>query len=347
MNLWTLRESYQSVRPFRVEAVRQLGFTERQADFLAHVLVFSGVFMERQYCRFMGLTHGRKSVDFLAKLVERGYATVIAPGKAHSGRLYHLHHKPLYEAIRLPNSRNRRRVALGRFIERLMLLDVVLGDKNHHWMGTEKDKAGYFQKLELFGRPPATAEDLPRIVYQAGGKSTTRYFPDKLPIGVERQYGNRHVFVFLVRQASPSEFRIFLARHAELLRGLHEWTIRLVIPRRFEKAKNLHLWALRDDMTKLIHHRAAEEFRDYLGAKHGQTTVASEASTNAASEQAKRFDSARFQALERVWLQGGSSACSMLDSPVLKDKLQRGEGRVEVMILPHKYLHLSSLVGVA
>src|SRR5688572_18804101 len=140
MNASTLDASYSSAGPFRIEVMRRLGFTDRQAEFLAHVLVFSGVFMERQYCRFAGITHGRKSCDFLRTLVDRGYARVIAPGKAHSGRLYHLHHKPLYEAIMLPNSRNRRRASLGRFIERLMLLDVVLGDKKHHWLGTEKDK---------------------------------------------------------------------------------------------------------------------------------------------------------------------------------------------------------------
>ena len=216
MRTWTVGETYQSVRPFRIEVMRRLGFTERQADFLAHVLVFSGVFMERQYCRFAGLTHGRKSVDFLQTLVERGYARVIAPGKAHSGRFYHLHYKPLYEAIRLPNSRNRRRVTLGRFIERLMLLDVVLGDTKHCWIGTEKDKVGYFQKLEVFGHK-LTDNVLPRVVFGTGERRTTRYFPDKLPIGVSREDRDRIVFVFLVRQPSPTEFRIFLARHAELL----------------------------------------------------------------------------------------------------------------------------------
>ena len=43
-----------SVRLARVEAVREFGFTERQARFLVHVLVFSGVFLERQYRAFTG-----------------------------------------------------------------------------------------------------------------------------------------------------------------------------------------------------------------------------------------------------------------------------------------------------
>jgi hypothetical protein len=48
-------EVRQSVRPGRVAAVMEFGFTERQARFLVHVLVFSGVFLERQYRAFTGL----------------------------------------------------------------------------------------------------------------------------------------------------------------------------------------------------------------------------------------------------------------------------------------------------
>lgn len=88
-----------SVTPERVEAVRQFGFTERQSRFLAHVLVFSGVFLERQYRAFTGLAHGQKTQDFLAKLVTAGYATAVTPGALHRGRLYHVHFKPLYDAI--------------------------------------------------------------------------------------------------------------------------------------------------------------------------------------------------------------------------------------------------------
>jgi hypothetical protein len=38
-----------SLQPERVEAVHAFGFTERQAQFLTHVLLFSGVFLERHY----------------------------------------------------------------------------------------------------------------------------------------------------------------------------------------------------------------------------------------------------------------------------------------------------------
>lgn len=136
-----------SISPWRVEAVQRFGFTERQARFLVHVLVHSGVFLERQYRVFSGFKHGHNTHTFLRSLSDRKFATVITPGKLHTGRLYHVQFKPLYEAIGEPDNRNRRPVALGRMIERLMLLDVVLGDKKHTWLGTEKDKLGYFRSL--------------------------------------------------------------------------------------------------------------------------------------------------------------------------------------------------------
>jgi len=62
----------ESVRPGRVQALMDLGFPIRHARFLVHVLVFSGVFLERQYRAFTGLAHGQKTHDFLTKLVREG-----------------------------------------------------------------------------------------------------------------------------------------------------------------------------------------------------------------------------------------------------------------------------------
>src|SRR2546425_7081861 len=136
----------QSVRQARIDAVVRFGFTERQARFLVHVLVFSGVFIERQYRAFTGLAHGQKTTDFLAKLVSAGHATAITPGALHRGRLLHVQYKPLYEAIGEPNNRNRRPASLGRFVERLMLLDAVLADSRYGWLGTEQDKRTSFHE---------------------------------------------------------------------------------------------------------------------------------------------------------------------------------------------------------
>jgi hypothetical protein len=43
----------------RTEAVTAFGFTQRQARFLVEVLIHSGVFVERRYCAFAGITTQR------------------------------------------------------------------------------------------------------------------------------------------------------------------------------------------------------------------------------------------------------------------------------------------------
>src|SRR5688572_18525437 len=140
-----MSECRTSVQEERVQAVARFGFTERQARFLVHVMVYAGVFLERQYCAFAGIAHGQKTHDFLRKLMNRGYVTVITPGALHRGRLVHVQFKPLYEAIGEENNRNRRPASLGRMIERVMILDAVLADGRHTWLGAEQDKLAYFK----------------------------------------------------------------------------------------------------------------------------------------------------------------------------------------------------------
>ena len=63
----------------RAICLEPLGFTERQSRFLATVMAHSGVFLERQYCRFAGIAHGQKSHDFIERLVQHGFARVEHP----------------------------------------------------------------------------------------------------------------------------------------------------------------------------------------------------------------------------------------------------------------------------
>ena len=69
----------------RKDAIEAFGFTDRHARFLLQVLLHSGVFVERQYCRFAGIAHGQKSTNFINGLVERRYATPVVTGKLHRG----------------------------------------------------------------------------------------------------------------------------------------------------------------------------------------------------------------------------------------------------------------------
>ena len=93
-----------------IGAVTGFGFTERQARFLATVMLHSGVFVDRQYAAFAGITHGQKVHEFIEKLLMRRFVTPIELGSTGRTRIFHVHHKPLYAATGEPDNRNRRRV---------------------------------------------------------------------------------------------------------------------------------------------------------------------------------------------------------------------------------------------
>jgi hypothetical protein len=333
-----------SVQDERVQAIARFGFTERQARFLVHVMVYSGVFLERQYCAFADIVHGQKTHDFLRKLVDRRYVTVITPGALHRGRLVHVHYKPLYEAVGEPNNRNRRPASLGRMIERLMILDAVLADRRHTWLGTEQDKVAYF-KTTLGDR--CRPEDLPRITFGESDHKTVRYFPDKLPIGLERDYGPRHVFLYLVTRDVPADFRMFVFRHAELLKMVHFWTLRLLVPRRFRKAIALYRYAAREELAPSLEPSLVDELEWVFRHRAGTADLTQKPADLDLAGASRRFRAARFRARYRMWQIDPSLALWNLWSPILRDQLARREGRVEFVELPHQYLRLTSLVGVA
>ena len=337
------REVCQSVGPGRIAAVMEFGFTERQARFLTHVLVFSGVFLERQYRAFTGLVHGHKTHDFLTKLITDGYATAITPGALHRGRLYHVQYKPLYEAIGEPNNRHRRPASLGRFVERLMLLDAVLADPRYGWLGTERDKRAYFDAaLEM-----NIDFWLPQLTFGHGADTTTRWFPDKLPIGVPRGDGRRHVFLFLATRPIPMDLRLFLLSHANLLSVLRDWTIRVLFPRRLRRAAPLYRYAVRDAFLTPLTSRQFDELEWYFRVRRGEHLCPAPRGDLDATTMARNYRAARFEALYRAWLQRGEDALRAVQNLSLGEALRRGWARVEFVQLPHQYLQLTPLIGGA
>ena len=67
-------------------------------------------------------------VDFLEKLTARKLATPYRCGH-NKARVYHLHNTTLHDAIEQRDVRFRKRMALGRALERLMILDRVISHR--------------------------------------------------------------------------------------------------------------------------------------------------------------------------------------------------------------------------
>lgn len=327
----------------RMEAIAAFGFTERQARFLLNVLLHSGVFVERQYCRFAGIVHGQKSTDFIKSLVERRFATPITTGKLHRGRMFHVHYKPLWAAVGEPDNRFRKPAAPGRMIERVMLLDAVLDDQRCTWLGPAIDKRRHFMR-HLESR--LEARDYPHLSFGQGPERTVRYLTDKFPIAVLPELDS-HAFVYLVTHRSPMDFRLFLLRHVALLRVLFRWTIRLLFPRSLWRARLLYQHAAREHLAARLE-PANVQVLEWLFPERKRLAEpgAGPADTRYLST-SKNFSAPRFRALYRQWLEDPANTLWMAGSNTIADALERGHGRVECVELSRQYLHLSPLVDVA
>jgi len=318
-------------------------FTERQAAFLVMVLQHSGVFMGRHYAAFAGITHGQKVHDFLERLLAARFATAFRVGRTGRTRVFHVHYKPLYAAIGEPENRNRKPIAIGRAIERMMVLDAVLVEREFLWLGTERDKYAHFVCLL---RGALQNDELPRLVFRKDAQDqTVRYFPDKLPIGIDQET-ERHVFVFLAADGSPMDFRQFLLRHAELLRALRRWTIRVLLPRERAALRDIYVAAVYDQLARPLPLSYRDDLRASFECRRDGRPPG-RIGMDPPTSSVRMPSGPALTALYRRWLEVGNSVVTDVTSSILRDALQSGRGTVECVVLSHAYAHLSSLAGTS
>jgi hypothetical protein len=330
-----------SVSISRVSALRDRGLTQRQREFLVAVMVHSGCFLERQYCEFTGTVRGQNSREFMTRLVARGFVRTIEPGPVRRGRLYHVYHKPLYEAIGQADNRNRRLCTIGRMVERVMILDAVLGDRRCWWLSPECDKRAFFDVTQGTGLSP---EEYPHLAFGAGRTKTIRCFPDKLPIGVEKQETSRFVFVYLVNRRVPVDFRQFLMRHTELFRRLRHWTIRLLLPRRFRKAAALYRAGVREQLWTPLNPNVSKSLEAYFRERQEQGSHLGDPSDRYIAQEFRKQGMPKIQALYRAWRRSGDRVLWQSCSVSLRDDWTYGRSAVEVQPLNRQYLQLTGSI---
>jgi hypothetical protein len=323
----------------RVKAVVEFGFTERQARFLVLVMRHAGLCLLRQYSAFAGIVHGEKTRAFFQKLVSRGFASAY-PCRHNRGLLYHVHHFGLYQAIDEPNNPHRRPVPAGRIRERLIALDAVLADAALPWFVSAAEKAAHFTSLAT----PVAVENLPRRTTIAGLSAAACAFPDKHPIGIDPT--SRAVFLYLVVPSLRDDFGGFLDRHRELLACLPSWTLRLVFLRQFAHVYEAYQAVVREEWESPLHPRSVEELMWYFERRREMNGRIRRGSDERLDRAAQAFERPRFYRLYGRWLRGGDQTLADLTSTAISDALAAGRGRVESLILPHRYDHLSPLVDV-
>ena len=322
-----------------VKTIVNRGFTERQARFLILVARHSGVCVMRQYSTFAGIVFGQKTRKFFAKLERVGLVSTY--DCAHNrGRIYHVRHRAIYEAIGEPDSRLRRPPGVPRALERLMLLDAILENPESLWMSSSAEKVDYLSRRSI------PLDDAPHLVIRQGDQHRVRYFPDRLPIGVHPS--GHVVFVYLHADPLRDEFRDFLQRHAPLLERLPAWTIRIVVPAHMEGAVQ--------DLQKVAWGQLASPLQEpifshlcwYFECLGSPPTEASPATERARFEKCRRaFGTDRYTVLYRRWRQDGERVLATASSPVVGQAMESGAGKIEPLVLPHAYSHLAPMVGVA
>ena len=205
----------------RTAALRDLGWTDRQADWLTLVCLHSGVFTRSQYQARYKVTPG-PATRFVRALMDAGVARDVGRLDRRAYRptsICHVHARSLYRALGIENNRHRRSASPEVIMRRLLSLDYVLKHHDLEWLPTEPEKLAYFERLGI------RVTVLPQRVYRGPStdRPTRRYFPLKLPIAGN---GTTTTFVFADtgghRQLQSERIRAWMATHAALWEALRQ-----------------------------------------------------------------------------------------------------------------------------
>jgi hypothetical protein len=324
----------------RVKAVSEFGYTERQARFLVTVMLHSGVCVPRQYAEFAGTAYGHNVSKFFDKLARREQATVC--GCLHNrAQLYHVKHHALYRAIDQQHSRYRRPVSARQAIDRLMRLDAVVLHPELMWLGTEAEKVAFFGVMA----PSLPRERLPHITVGSGASQRVRFFPEDQPIAVTSS--GRVVFTYVVSTGHLEELGAFVQRHADLLRALPGWTLKVLAPRPLAGAMASFVATARTELTSTLRAKTFAELKWYFNKLR---STSNPRALSFDDEQFWRdqaaFGAPRYQQLYRRWLTDGNGVFEALSSPTIAEALERGTGRIESHVLLLSYRHLSPLANL-
>lgn len=172
----------------RAEALVPLGWSGRDAEWIALVCLHSGIFVRRQFAHHYQCPRSTP-LRFAHRLADARVAREHpVPGTRTNQKLCHIHGKSCYRALGISDVRHRRLAGDGVLWRRLLSLDAVIESPGLSWLPTEQDKVRYFVGL---GVDP---ELLPRRVYTGRSGTTTRAFAWKLPIAGD---GERATFVYV------------------------------------------------------------------------------------------------------------------------------------------------------
>ena len=165
----------------RERKLEPLGWTGREAEWIALVCLHSGVFTRAQFCHYFGARRNR-AFRFVQALVERRSAVESDHLMFNGGaRLCRISSKPIYRALGVENIRHRRKARPQVMMRRLLSLDFVLEHPGMNWLPAEPEKVEFFEGLGL------SRQLIPRRIYYGAVGAQKRYFALKLPLAADQE----------------------------------------------------------------------------------------------------------------------------------------------------------------
>ena len=160
----------------REQALAALGWTGREAEWIALVCLHSGVFTRPQFCRYFD-ADSKRAHRFVKAIIGRGCGVESEwPVVNGGGKSCRISSKPIYRALEIENIRHRRKATVSVLMRRLLSLDFVLEHPGMNWLPTEGEKVDFIEGLGVHSNL------IPRRIYYGAVRAEKRYFALKLPV---------------------------------------------------------------------------------------------------------------------------------------------------------------------
>lgn len=290
-----------NIQTSQVNAVKALGYTEAEAQFLYLVASHSGYFLGRQFLGFTGAHWGKRTALFWNKLQAKQHVRLcrFAP----TGTVFSLCSPNIYRLAGQDRIRNLRDHELNYIQTRIGILDFVLQNLDNRYLETETKKLTYF-----CSEKKVPANELPSRAF--GGrylaKPTVLYFTDGNPIFFTTESAPVETVTFSYfhgAEINLAGFTRHLQSHMPLFYRLERFNFCFLARSdvRFDKAAEL----FRDIVTIPLQSNPAEDLLRYFAIRKAwnlsQYSSLTEGDLIFRNNAKERFRGERFENLYRAW----------------------------------------------
>ena len=153
------------------------------------------------------------------------------------------------------------------------------------------------------------------------------------------------LLLYLATVPWTEDFRTFVVGHIALLAATRDWTLRVLFPQPLQRVLCAYETVVDEELKNPLNAENIADLKRYFFHRRRGTDLDAipEVLRAFLKRCAEVYGGPRFAYLYRRWLTEQDAAFPP-PSPVIQDAIASGRGRVEYVLLPHSYEHLSPLV---